>query len=215
MSAGGPFRTDARVERVALCAPPEDAVRIMARETGLQNRVMAYLAWIALGAGTLALTLPHAGTGGALAVLVVAGSGALIRWASRRRAQLTETQRASLPVRCAFTADGFILGGNHGESFWRYDDVREITPAGPWLVLTLRPSELLVLSADAPGEEPLAAFLARRASRLGGPTRDAQAQRRLAVLAVLYTLAVLAAVAGEALFARPQAVLARPDTTEN
>jgi hypothetical protein len=188
-AATSPFRRDGSVERRVTCAPPDVALRVIARDANPGPAFLVYLVVLAAGATACAAVIPGAATAGASSALLLLGAAALLRQTQRRRATLTDAQRETLPLRCAFTADAIVLEGSHGESAWRYGSVRRVTAQGEWLLVVLHGNLDLVLRADEPGDEPLQALLTRRATGL-----DARDPRRtLWALGLLY--AVLVAVA--------------------
>lgn len=201
--ASSPFRRDARVDRRVSCAPPDVALRVIARDANPGPAFVAYLAALAAGAALSAALLPNAATAGVSCALLLLGAAALLRRMQRQRAALTDAQRATLPVRCAFTADALILEGAHGESAWRYGSVRRITAHGEWLLVVLHGNLYLVLRADEPGDEPgdepLQDFLAQRVTGLD--QRDPR--RALWILGLLYAALVALSVVAARATSRP------------
>jgi hypothetical protein len=197
--ASSPFRRDGSVERRVTCAPADVALRVITRDANPGPALLAYLAALAAGAALSAALLPNAATAGVSCALLLLSAAALLRRTQRQRATLTDAQRATLPVRCAFTADALILEGSHGESAWRYGSVRRITAHGEWLLVVLHGNLDLVLRADEPGDEPLHDFLARRATGLD--PRDPR--RALWVLGLLYAALVALSVVAARATARP------------
>ncbi|MFO0624415.1 MAG: hypothetical protein U0325_02270 [Polyangiales bacterium] len=187
MSAGAsPFRHDGRVERRVSCAPPDVAMQVIQRGATPGRVLLAHLVALALGAGVSAVTLPGATVAGATGALLLLLGATLLRHGLRRRATLTDDQRAALPTQCALTPDALILEGARGATAWRYESVREIAAYGPWLRIGLHGGLWLVLRADEPGDEPLAPLLRRRATSLS--TRVAA--RRVLALTLAYAVIV-------------------------
>lgn len=188
----GPFRRDARVERTVECAPVAVAWDVVTRGGGIGLPLAGYLGTIGVVTAGLAVALPgrptHAGVVGVAVVLLAAWIGVHFRRARAR----SEQAGSALPRRCAFTTDGLILEGTHGRSEWTYAAIRAIRQQGRWLAIELGDAQMLVVRADAPGDQLLAEWLAARAPRL---VRDASSPgHTLLLLAILYLMLAAAAV---------------------
>lgn len=187
MSAGAnPFRHDGRVERRVSCAPADVALRVIHRGATPGRVLVAHLGALAVGAEVSVMTLPGAMVAGTASALLMLLLAAFLQHGLRRRATLTDDQRAALPTQCALTPDALIVEGARGATAWRYESVREIAAYGPWLRIGLHGGLWLVLRADEPGDEPLEPLLRRRATRLS--TRVPQ--RRVLALTLAYAVIV-------------------------
>lgn len=188
MSVGeNPFRSDGRMHRRVSCAPPDDAMRVIARGSDVLP-FAGYVTVLALGTTACVLQLPGTGVTGypvALFLLLVA---ALFARLALRRSDHTPRQLAAMPTSCAFTAGAMVLEGAFGETVWRYEGIRALTRDGPWLEVNLDGGRAVVLRADEPASEPLEAFIARSAPRM--ERRD----RRLTLAALALAYLALSAV---------------------
>lgn len=188
------FRTDARVERRAECAPPDVAIDVILRGAHAARWFLAYLGVIAAGSLVTAFALPDAQAAGvAVSIGMIAGAALVLR-SLRQRRNLSDAQRAALPLRCSFTRDALVLEGNSGESTWSYDGVRAITRSGEWLSVALHGDVVCVLRESSDGGESLADFLMRRAKHLHPHARLTRTRRRLVALALVYVALVCCAV---------------------
>ncbi len=194
IDSSGPFRSDARVERRAACAPPEVAIDVVMRGAHAGRWFLLYLGVIAAGTMVTAIAVPDARSAGLATTLGVVGFAALMARSLRQRRNLTEPQRASLPLRCSFTRDEIILERQLGRARGVTTAVRVLVRSGPWLAVSLHGDSVLVLRESDDGGETLADFLTRRATGLYPKERLTRSRRRLAALAFVYVAAVIAAV---------------------
>jgi hypothetical protein len=98
-AATSPFRRDGSVERRVTCAPPDVALRVIARDANPGPAFLVYLVVLAAGATACAAVIPGAATAGASSALLLLGAAALLRQTQRRRATRTDAQRETLPLR--------------------------------------------------------------------------------------------------------------------
>lgn len=193
MTSRGPFRSDARVERRAECAPAEAVWELAARAGGSPLELPLYLGAIglstaALGAVRGAGMLVALATGVTLCLL-----GALVLRVIRRSRRAIMARAGALPTHVSFTADAMILESSRGETAWRYGGVRGLRRIDAWLLVELEGNQVLFLRADE-DPEPLEPWLARRTSSLA--PRRASTRRQLAWLFAAYVaLATLATFA--------------------
>ena len=182
----GPFRRDARVERSVECAPVAVAWDVIMRGGGIGLPLAGYLGTIGVATAGLAVALPGRPLQAAVIGIAIVLLAAWVRVQLRRARARSVDAGSALPRRCAFTTDGMILEGTHGRSEWTYSAIRTLRQQGRWLAIELRDAQMLVVRADAPGDQLLAEWLAARAPRL---EHDASSPpRTLLLLAILYVM---------------------------
>ncbi len=190
--SGDPFRSDARVERRAECAPPAEAWTVMARAAPLRTWTVAYLLVLMAGTALLALTVPAAKTPGlvttgALALLTMLIVQVFLR--QRRTAEAAPAQR------CWFTREAVVLASDTGESAWRYEGVRGLERVGPWLLVVFEGEFVAVLRAEGAEGDALVSFLMERTTQRA-PSEHRARVLRLVALGVTWVSIVAAAIHG-------------------